>query len=98
MTIQAELQTSRQASQWLLCSECEQRFHREGEDWVLRYSARDDSTFKLREVLLLSCGEHLPQSERIFRCGDIPELNVNALCYFALSVIWRASVRDWRIE
>ena len=32
----SERQTSRQVQQHLLCSCCEQRFPREGEDWTLR--------------------------------------------------------------
>jgi hypothetical protein len=33
-----------------------------------------------------------------FRCVKLPEVNADALCFFALSVIWRAAVRSWTIE
>jgi hypothetical protein len=98
ISIADERQTARQAWQHLLCSECEQRFHERGEDWVLRHCARNARTFKLREALLSSRGDRQPESDDLFLADRIPDVNADALCYFALSVIWRAAVRSWRLE
>ena len=95
---QDEHQSSRQAFQPLLCFECEQRFHKHGENWVLSHSARDTGRFKLRELLLAHPCEKLHDDLYCFRCTEIPEVDTDALCYFALSVIWRAAVRSWRID
>lgn len=91
-------QTSRQAQQYLLCSDCEQRFHRYGEDWTLDYCARDPNTFKLRDLLLSQTCSEVADGIYCFYCADIPDVNVDALCYFALSVVWRAAVTRWRID
>ena len=94
-----EHQTSRQARQFLLCSECEQRFHRLGEDWTLDHCARDAHAFKLREILLRHSGQELVDGMcRCYYCATIAEISANHLCYFALSVIWRAAVRSWVID
>lgn len=93
-----EHQTSRQAVQYLLCSECEQRFHRYGEDWTLEQCARDANMFPLRDLLLRYPCDRAAEDFHIFRTAHIPTINAEALCYFALSVIWRAAVRRWRID
>ena len=33
-----------------------------------------------------------------FYCAGLRSINADALCYFAASVIWRASVRPWSID
>jgi hypothetical protein len=48
--------------------------------------------------LLSSCGDRLPDSDHYFLTDRIPDINAGALCYFALSVIWRAAVWTWRLE
>jgi hypothetical protein len=93
-----EHQTPRQARQFLLCSECEQRFHRLGEDWTLEHYARDPQTFKLRDIILSHPRQGL--TDGLYRCDSaaIPEISGDCLCYFALSVVWRAAVRSWTID
>ena len=39
-------QSSSQATSSLLCSDCEQRFHANGEDWMLRHCYRGDQEFE----------------------------------------------------
>jgi hypothetical protein len=93
-----EGQSSRQAQQYLLCSRCEQRFNRIGEDWTLAHSARRGNSFRLRDILHAHKGSKLVEGVDCFYCADIPTMNTDALCYFALSVIWRASVCSWSID
>ena len=44
-------QSSSQATAYLLCVDCEQRFHANGEDWTLRNCYRAEQGFRLREIL-----------------------------------------------
>lgn len=93
-----ERQTSRQVQQYLFCSSCEQRFHHAGENWTLKHIARQGNIFKLRNILLAHEGSKLNDDMYCFYCADIPSINADALCYFAVSVIWRASVCSWAID
>ena len=93
-----ERRTSRQAVQHLLCSACEQRFHKNGENWTLNYCARDGRSFKLREALIEHPCEQLMDDIYCYRCEGIPTIDAAALSYFASSVIWRAAVRSWQID
>jgi hypothetical protein len=95
---EGEHKTSMQATRSLLCCDCEQLFHRRGEDWTLRHAASTPSTFPLRDILL-SCKAHqLTHDVQYFRTDAIPSVDADALGYFALSVIWRAAVSDWEID
>lgn len=94
----AEIQSAMQAKQYLLCSDCEQRFHRHGEDWTMGHSARQTGEFEIRKKLLAHGGQQkLLDDVHVFYTAAIPSVNADALCYFALSVIWRAAVASWRI-
>jgi hypothetical protein len=93
-----ERQSSWQAQQYLFCACCEQRFHRNGEGWTLEHSARQGNNFKLRDILTAHEGSKLLEGMYCFNCADIPSVNADALCYFAVSVIWRASVCSWSID
>ena len=92
------IQTSRQAKQRLLCFECEQAFHKNGEDWTLAHYARASRVFPLREVLLPHTAQKLVDDLHHYSCVGIPEVNVEALCYFALSIVWRAAQRPWTLD
>lgn len=89
--------TSKQVVDYLLCGECEQRFSRYGEDWVLKHCYRDEKNFPLREILRrhksLSDGEIL-----VYPSARIPEIDSARLIYFAMSVLWRAGVHTWPWE
>jgi hypothetical protein len=93
-----ERQTSRQARKHLLCSSCEQRFHQRGEDWTLRHAAKTPTDFPLRDLLLAHEAIMLDEDVYCFATDSIHEVDADALGYFALSVVWRASVCDWNID
>ena len=86
-----------QARAHILCSRCEQRFNREGEDWVIENAFHNPGQFPLRTSL-----EQLGPftSELGFRSFYVQPSNgidLSKLVYFAASVVWRASVHDWRL-
>jgi hypothetical protein len=49
-------------------------------------------------VLLKHPCDKLTDDFYVFRTAHIPAINGDALCYFALSMIWRAAVRPWTID
>src|ERR1700731_2856628 len=51
LTSKVRRQTSLQATQYLLCAECEKRFDQNGEGWVMRHCYRGRDRFRLRELL-----------------------------------------------
>jgi hypothetical protein len=98
MSEDAILETSRQAKTFLLCSDCEQRFHRNGEDWMLRNCCRAPDQFRLREVLLRSSPGYDDGQIRVYGSRSIPQVDTAKLVYFAASVFWRAAVARWVVE
>ena len=82
----------------MLCFECEQAFHKNGEDWTLAHYARASRVFPLRDVLLPHTAQKLVDDLHYYSCVGIPEVNVEALCYFALSIVWRAAQRPWTLD
>jgi hypothetical protein len=89
-------QTSRQAKDYLLCFECEQRFREGGEDWVLTHSYRGPGQFKLRDILRSNSPRFSDPESAIYSGASIRELDMEKVIYFAVSVFWRAAVHNWR--
>jgi hypothetical protein len=91
------VQTSRQLKAHLLCRSCEERFSKNGENWVLRHCHRKDGRFPLAALLaarnpdISSAGT----TTRVYYAANIPEINVAALAYFAASIFWRGSIYGW---
>lgn len=88
-------QDDRQIRAPLLCDECEQRFNKGGENWFLQNCAQP-SGFRLHSLLTSA----IPEAQGrllLYRAAQIPEIDIEALVYFALSLYWRASVRTWRL-
>ncbi|MGA2738982.1 MAG: hypothetical protein ABSG65_16210 [Bryobacteraceae bacterium] len=88
--------TSRQIVDYLLCEECEGRFSRLGEDWLLKYCYREHK-FLLREILQ----QNRPYSDgeiSVYPAARILDIDTTRLIYFAMSVFWRAGVHSWPWE
>jgi hypothetical protein len=97
LTKTAAVQTSRQTRAWLLCRDCEQRFSKNGENWVLAHCLKADRSFPLASILAsrkpdLSSAE---TTTKVHYTSQILEINIPALSYFAASMFWRASVHPW---
>src|ERR1035437_3103718 len=90
--------TSKQLSDYLLCEGCEQRFRRLGEDWVMANCYRDDQTFRIREILQAAIPLSGNKEIRVYSGASLPELRMDDLVYFAISVFWRAAVHTWRVD
>jgi len=88
--------TARQVQDYLLCDECEQRFSDRGERWVLGHCYRAESDFKIREALLRSKPALHGEGVSMYAGATVPEVDVDQLTYFGLSVFWRAAVHTWQ--
>ncbi len=89
--------TSKQPADYLLCPKCEERFHHQGEDWVLSHSYRGGSHgFKFRDILLRQSPVFQEGDSRIHTCATIADLAMEKVIYFAASVFWRSAVHTWR--
>jgi len=91
-------QSSKQVEAHLLCSDCEQRFHKEGEDWTLRHCYRGERRFRLQEILARCTPIQDSSTVRVYAAHSIREIGVGRLAYFAASVFWRASVHRWSLQ
>lgn len=88
-------QTSVQAQAYLLCEECESRFRKGGEDWVLANCLRPGGKFPLRDVLYKATPVWKDSKIRLYSCKSAPSIDPDSITYFALSVFWRATVYNW---
>jgi hypothetical protein len=90
--------TSRQVTARLLCQDCEQRFSRNGERYVLAQCARRDS-FPLRDTLrrLTPVDTAVVQGKicRLYEVGSALGAHFEEYLYFAASVFWRTGARTW---
>lgn len=96
LTDRSAVQTSRQMTAYLLCGDCEQLFSTNGERWVLANCLKRDGTFPLRTLLASKTPAASSPETQVYYAAAIPEVNVSALGYFALSIFWRGSVHAWR--
>ena len=88
VTDTATIETGKQLSARLLCLECEQRFHENGEDWVLRHCVRPTEARlhqKLQAAEPLGGGHH-----------KVEGVDWQKLAYFAASIFWRGTACEWR--
>lgn len=79
----------------LLCHDCEQRFHRQGENWLAR------QVYNNRNFPLLDRLRAEPPADASAAQFQVPDatpagIDSQKLAYFALSVLWRA-VFKWRM-
>ncbi len=89
--------TDKQITKHLLCAACEERFHRHGEDWTLRQIYRGERRFRLLDVLN-RCTPVAENSQiAVYALSDLPDILIDDLSYFAVSVFWRSSATDWQI-
>lgn len=97
---QGSAQTARQLRAHLLCADCEERFSKHGENWVLENSRRADGTFKLASIL----AQHQPavfadgNATKVYHAAGISEVDRVSLAYFAASIFWRGSIHGWNAD
>lgn len=86
--------SSRQIQDYLLCHDCEQRFNRHGEDWILSHCYRG-RRFRLREILKAGKPLGTVDGLSLYSASALAAVDVPRIAYFAASVFWRASAHQW---
>jgi len=78
----------------LLCRACEERFNRNGENWVLKRMSKGGG-FPLLERLELAMPIRQDADGTVFS-GPAIGVSTNKLAYLAVSMLWRSVAYDWR--
>ncbi len=95
VTNNAMVRTSYQMTDYLLCEECEDRFNRLGERWVLPRIA-SKSRFPLLESVSSAPVVQTISVASLHACAGIPGIDVEKITYFAMSILWRSAAHDWK--
>lgn len=88
-------QTSKQTSDYLLCSDCEGILDRMGEKHVLPLLADKDG-FPLYDLLLNSTQSVAEADFSIYLCANVSSLHCEQIAHFAVGIFWKAAVHSWR--
>jgi hypothetical protein len=94
LSAEGAVQTSLQVKDYVLCSECEQRFNREGERYAMSQVQRGGK-FPLLAALSAVSPSKASGGFAWYHRSVTPGIDRETLAYFALSVFWRASVHVW---
>jgi hypothetical protein len=92
------VQKNDQITAFLLCATCEDRFNKNGENWVISHCNRPGSGFKLYDLLQTLQPVRDPDEPdlKMYAAASIAEIDASKLAYFVLSVLWRGSIHNWR--
>lgn len=95
VTQNVALRTSKQLKDYVLCSECEQRFNENGERWMMS-QVDNGKDFPLLDRLNVALPFRSTSGLSAFS-GTAAGIDTDKLAYFVLGVLWRASVHKWKI-
>lgn len=98
VTKRFDLVTSKQVTDHVFCSTCEDHFNRNGEKWLAANGCRQPGEFLVRDALLSCTPMGIVSNARLVSAAAIPALDVPKIVYFATSVFWRAAVHTWRLD
>lgn len=98
LTAKERRSTSHQITDYVLCSDCEQRFSKDGEDYVMRLVTMQNGQFPLLDMLNAIPPSLKTKRWTVYSAADTPGIERAKIAYFALSVFWRASVHTWEQE
>lgn len=90
------LQSSAQLSDYLLCSDCEQKFNSNGEKWVLGNIPRNyGEKFPILDALSAEVPLIADGGTKFYAGARVKSLEMAKIVYFAMSVFWRGAVHKW---
>jgi hypothetical protein len=88
--------TSKQIKDFVFCGDCEERFNRDGENWVRPLLPKVGGPFPLGDRLMEAAPLYRNEAMAIFPTVGNPELDPAKLMHFALGVFYKAAVHSWR--
>lgn len=85
-----------QMKQYLLCADCEDRFNKNGENYVLKLIAPNKKHFPVLDRMKVAMP--VPGSTRnaVYSSADLG-VDTEKFGYFMVSILWRASVAEWML-
>jgi len=87
-------QSSLQVRDYKFCTECETRFNRGGESWVLSVVPTDyGQNFAIHDLLDTARGTLVRDGLLLFPAANIPKIDLEKLVYFGMSIFWRGTLR-----
>lgn len=89
------ISTSNQSSKPFLCQECEDRFSKFGETYVISNCLRSPNRFKLRDTLENSEQFKKIDNTKVFLGKQILGKKLEYYKYFIASIVWRGSATKW---
>jgi hypothetical protein len=98
VTVKGGKQSSFQMKDYVLCWDCEQRIRKYGEDYVMGLVTKRNGQFPLLERLNKAATRTVGKDWTHYSATDTPDIDREKIAYFALSVLWRASVHTWKQE
>jgi hypothetical protein len=87
---------SYRVAEYFLCAACEGRLNNGGEIWTLKNAYRGGVAFPLRDVLMNVSPLGMLSQGKMIDASSLPKISISKLVYFATSVFWKASGREWR--
>jgi hypothetical protein len=90
--------TDKQVTKHLLCSACELRFHKYGEDWTLQHIYRGQKGFMLLDALSRCTPVAKKPEFSVYALSEMRDVSVHELSYFAVSIFWRSAATNWKID
>jgi hypothetical protein len=97
MTHKIGIQISKQISDHFLCANCECRTNRRGEAWTLSQCYRRPGQFTLQKTLLHATPISRDDHGFYYDGRGLLGNRLDELAYFAVSVFWRMSAREWHL-
>lgn len=96
-TVDGTWKTDKQITKHLLCEACEQMFHKNGEDWILRQVYRGKGVFRLLDTLNTLAPFAQTPMTRAYCVDSVDAIDRVKMSYFAMSVFWRGAITEWSI-
>jgi hypothetical protein len=84
-------------AEYLLCPECEDRLNKGGEMWTLANAYRGKGKFPLREFVSQGSTRISLQNADLIDAKDLPNIKLEKLIYFSISIFWKACSRRWQL-
>jgi len=88
--------TSRQTTDYLFCTDCEDVFNKGGESWMCPLFATMERVFPFYQLLTQTAPDYAEGDFSVYCAAQNPAIKVDKILHFAMGLFWKASVDSWR--
>jgi len=88
------IKKNEQTKDYLLCADCEQRFSRNGEAWILAHCNQPERGFRLKEIIDGVAPIGRTDSMSFYSAANT-QIDIEKMTYFVSSIMWRGSAHQW---